>query len=161
MQVQKESWVLPDGTRVQKICHTIARCRKTTFPFSLDSWEMPDIVEIRCNVEVHEQAQDNEDMVSYDDDDDDIDHEAYQTSIYLDSFEINTVSSTSIKSYSDLDTQYHFSRIAGNHVEIHYNFAAESKQEDFCRFVPIHSYLIPEEKSVCSAAVTIVNNKIM
>lgn len=140
---------MPDGTRVQKICHTVGRCRKTAFSFFHNSLEMSDIVEIRCNIEVHEQVQD---PMSYNGD---IEEEAYQTTTYDDAEE---VPNSTVASYSDLGAEYHFSRFSGNHVEIHYNFVDESINENVCRLEPVLSYLIPEDRNVCRAAVTVVHN---
>lgn len=151
MQVQKESWVLPDGTRVQKICHTIGRCRKSTFPHVLNV--LPDIVEIRCNIEVHEQSQDVQDpmLVSFDNGIGGVDKSNSDSSLYA-------VSSSSVKLYSDMDTEYHFSRFAGSHVEIHYNFVEEDMYDNVCRPAPFLPFRIPEDRSVCRAAVTVVHN---
>lgn len=160
MQVQKESWILPDGTHVHKICHTIGRCRKTTFPFNLNSVVVADIIEIRCNVEVHEQIQENQDLSMVSDCDETEDGN-YQTSPDHNSevVDIDAVSNASVRLSSDIDSEYHFNRFSGNHVEVHYNHVVdENEKGNFCKLAPILSYLIPEDRSVCSADVTVVYN---
>lgn len=140
---------MSDGTRVQKICHTVGSCRKRLFPYDFYSVAVSDIVEVRCNVEVHEQTQDSEDLfMSFSDEIDDLST--------LDE-DLGAVSNTSVKLYSGLDSKYHFSRFAGNHVEIHYNFV-EKENENFCRAGSFLNQLVPEDPPVCKADISVVQN---
>ncbi|XP_035231540.1 membrane-bound transcription factor site-1 protease-like [Stegodyphus dumicola] len=170
--VKHESWLLPGGTRVQKTCHTVSRCRKLVFPFTPDIVGLPDIVEIRCNIEVHEQLQLSEEdfflvppeehSISNTEISGTSDNYIYSTSLSAEDLPDNMVTSTSLNVYSESDTAYRFSRVSGHHIEVHYDFIEHKDTKKFCEQISIKSIFIPhsEDTSVCSAAITTVNRNI-
>ncbi|GIY59370.1 membrane-bound transcription factor site-1 protease, partial [Caerostris darwini] len=162
--VASESWLLSDGTRIQKKCHFVNRCRQLVFPFTNDILT-PDITEVRCNIEVHEQTQFNDDSSEEyfnvnDDNELEINFYGEKVSPYSEfkeGGEIFIASSENeyLELYFDLNMEYKFNRIAGCHVEVHFTVVVDNEDsENNClrlQFKDILNSYLNDHRKICNA----------
>lgn len=123
--------------------------------------EQPDIVEVRCNIEVHEQIQhqdsDSEDDCDFENTFDESCPEALQNP------DINTssdqlVNDTILLPPFQLSKGYKFNRITGHHVEVHFDF---TEQGFDCLKVSLSDILdlySREKMHVCEAVSSVTNS---
>ncbi|CAL1268054.1 unnamed protein product [Larinioides sclopetarius] len=163
--VVSESWQLSDGTHIMKKCHSVNRCRKIAFPLSADFLKMPDITEIRCNIEVHEQAPHDvgfdENYFDYANDFEfgsQFDYEDASCSSESDfpcEVSDGSFQNPFLKPYLDLDFEYKFSRHTGHHhVEVHFQMIVEN--EKCCpkiTFMDVIDSYLSVYRNVCDAIV--------
>ncbi|KAG8191468.1 hypothetical protein JTE90_020717 [Oedothorax gibbosus] len=153
-KVEIKAWHLPDGTPVLKRCHTIGRCRKLLLPHSP---RLPDIVEVRCHIEVHEQIQTQEfdDSSDYDSDN------SYPDDYNVDESSNHLVDDATVTLPVQLSTDYRFSRRSGHHVEVHFDFT--EKQDSDCLKVglfDIFKLYLREKMHICKSATRVVHSEL-
>lgn len=117
--------------------------------------KLPDILEVRCNIEVHEQIQfEPEDSYDYDLDD-----------AYTDDLDANESSDHLLDDATDtiplqLSTDYKFSRRSGHHVEIHFDFTVQGSDCLKIGFSDILKLYLIEKMHVCETATRVVHTEL-
>lgn len=126
------------------------------FPYPSEVTKQPDIVEVRCNIEVHEQIQ-QQDLDLEDPFDESCPNALQNPDINTSSDQL--VNDTVLSSPFQLSTDYKFNRIAGHHVEIHFDF---TEQGFDCVKVSLSDVLklyLKEKMHVCEAITSAVNSE--
>ncbi|GFV43246.1 hypothetical protein TNCV_2049271 [Trichonephila clavipes] len=124
---------------------------------------MPDITEIRCNIEVHEQIQHNYDISEEFSDFDDYEFQETCNDYICPNSELDISNKNFDESLGNISLGqnfetvdgYKFSRIAGHHVEVHYELVIHNELlEKYCpnvQFIDVLEFYLNYKKNVCDA----------
>lgn len=127
------------------------------FPYPSDVTNRPDIVEVRCNIEVHEQIQ-HQDLNSGDTFDESC-PDALQNPDIINTSSDQLVNDTVLSSPFQLSEDYKFNRVAGHHVEIHFDFSEQGLDCVKVSLSDILNLYLKEKMHVCEAITSAINSK--